>query len=314
MKIAVMGCGAMGSLYAGLLGSQGHDVFVIDRSAEHIDAIASQGLLITGASGERRVPLKASRTPPETHVDLLIIAAKAAQAGTAARQASGLLGRSTIVLTIQNGLGSADDVAAVVGADRLAVGIAAAFGASLPAPGHVHHNGMAAVRMGAYGALPLARLEELVSVWRDAGFNAEAVRDVTAMQWEKLICNVAYSAPCTLSGLTIGELLSDPQMSWISQAAATEAWEVATACGIAIAVTDPVAHVQAFGARIPAAKPSVMLDHERQRISEIDFINGAIPREAAKCGRSAPINAVLTALVKQREAAFPQPADVGIQP
>lgn len=304
MKIAIVGCGAMGSVYAGLLGSRDNDVLVIDRWDAHIQAIQDNGLHITGASGERRARLRAYRDVPHETVDLVIIAAKAAQAGSAAASARPLLNDATTVLTIQNGLGSADDVARAVGSERLAVGIAAAFGASLPAPGHVHHNGMAAIRMGAYSTLSAARLESVVAAWQDAGFNAESVQDVTAMQWEKLICNVAYSAPCTLSGLTVGQVMSDAHMSQVSQAAATEAWNVARARGIALTVTDPVAHVQAFGARIPDAKPSVMLDHERGRVSEIDYINGAVPREAAKCGHTAEVNMILTALVKQRETAF----------
>ncbi|MBV7483388.1 ketopantoate reductase family protein [Bordetella sp. BOR01] len=304
MKIAIIGCGAMGSVYAGLLGSRGNDVLVVDHWAEHIQAMADKGLHLTGASGDRQVTLRAYSDVPQETVDLVIIASKAAQAGAAARQARPLLGPSTVVLTIQNGLGSADDVAQAVGAERLAIGIAAAFGASLPQAGHAHHNGMAAVRMGAYATLGTASLERVAAVWQDAGFNAEPVQDVAAMQWEKLICNVAYSAPCTLSGLTVGQVMADTHISGVSQAAATEAWQIARARGIALSVTDPIAHVQAFGARIPDAKPSVMLDHERGRISEIDYINGAIAKEAGKCSKAAPVNATLTALVKQRESSF----------
>lgn len=304
MKIAIVGCGAMGSVYAGLLGSRDNDVVAIDRWTEHIDAICRNGLHVTGASGDRWVPLRAYSQVIDEAVDLVIIASKAAQAGAAATDARSLIGPKTVVLTIQNGLGSADEVAKAVGPERLIVGIAAAFGASLPSAGHVHHNGMAAIRMGAYGTLNPETLEKVAAVWRDAGFNAEPVDDVSAMQWEKLICNVAYSAPCTLSGLTVGQVMTDPVISRISIDAATEAWGVARARNIAISVQDPSEHVRAFGARIPNAKPSVMLDHERGRVSEIDYINGAIEKEAAKCGLRAPVNSTLTALVKHRERAF----------
>jgi 2-dehydropantoate 2-reductase len=122
------------------------------------------------------------------------------------------------------------------------------------------------------------------------------------MQWEKLICNVAYSAPCALTGLTVGEAMDDPEIGPVSRAAAVEAWETARALGIGIDVPDPVAHVRAFGAQLPAAKPSALLDVEAGRVSEIGVINGAVPREAAKVGRTAPVNATLTALVHAREA------------
>ena len=124
---------------------------------------------------------------------------------------------------------------------------------------------------------------------------------VAAMQWDKLICNVAYSAPCALTGMTVGEAMDDPELGPISRAAAIEAAEVARARGIAIDIPDPVANVRAFAGRMPKAKPSMLLDHEAGRPSEIDYINGAIPREAAKAGMEAPVNETLTRLVRIRE-------------
>ncbi|MEO7937861.1 MAG: 2-dehydropantoate 2-reductase, partial [Burkholderiaceae bacterium] len=236
----------------------------------------------------------------------------AAQIAQAAQDARAMLGARTLVLTIQNGLGSADVVAQAVGGDRLLVGVAAAFGASLRAPGHARHEGMAAIRMGAYAGDPATaptglaatHADAIATVWREAGFNAQAVTDVLAMQWEKLICNVAYSAPCALTGMTVGQAMDDPEIGAVSRAAAVEALQVARARGVAVSVTDAVEHVRAFGARIPDARPSVLLDHVNRRVSEIDVINGAIPRQAALCGMQAPVNATLTALVKQREQAF----------
>lgn len=304
MKIAIVGCGAMGSVYAALLASAGNDVLVVDRWAAHVEAIRTQGLRVEGASGERRVSLAAHTTPPPAAADMVVIAVKAYDAAEAAASAAPLIGPETVVVTIQNGLGSADTVAETLGAERLLVGIAGGFGASIRAPGHAHHNGMEVIRMGAYGALAFDAVERVVRVWQAAGFRAEAACDIAAMQWEKLICNVAYSGPCTLTGLTIGAAMDDPDVGAVSRAAACEAWQVAKARGIAITVEDPVAHVRAFGARIPHAKPSLLLDYEAGRRGEIDVINGAIPREAAKAGIEAPVNATLTQLVRFRERGF----------
>lgn len=303
-RIAVVGCGAMGSVYAALLASAGNEVVAVDPGADHVQAITRDGLRLEGASGDRRVRLCAFTQAPREAMDLVVIAAKASQAAQAARGALPLLGPDTVVLTIQNGLGSAEAVADAVGPDRLAVGIAAAFGASIRAPGHAHHNGMAAVRMGAHAGLPMARVQAVAELWRAAGFSAEAVPDVLAMQWDKLICNVAYSGPCALTGLTVGQAMDDPEIGPVSRAAATEALAVARARGIALQIPDAVAHVRAFGERVRDAKPSVLQDLERGRVSEIGVINGAIPREAARCGLQAPVNATLTALVQQRERAF----------
>ena len=302
MKIAVIGCGAMGSIYAGLLASDGHEVLAIDRWANHVATINRNGLEINGASGHRVVRLRAAETVPvDEHVDMLIISVKSAAAETAAEAARGLIGPSTIAITIQNGLGAADEVAKWIDPDRLIVGIAGGFGASLISPGRAHHNGMQIIRFGAYSELSLSDVEAVVAVWRSAGFQSEAARDIKAMQWEKLICNIAYSAPCTLTGLTVGEAMDDPDLGPTSRAAAIEGWEIARARGINIDIDDPVDHVRAFAARMPAAKPSMLLDFEAGRASEIDYINGAIPREAARADLKAPVNETLTRLVRIKE-------------
>lgn len=301
MKIAVIGCGAMGSVYAAKLAAAGHAVLAVDRSAPHVERIASDGLHITGPGEDRVVALRAGTAAPDEAMDLVVLAVKAADVATGARQALPMLDAATPVLTIQNGLGSADVVAGIVGAQRVAVGIASGFGASRPAPGRVHYNAMKAMRFGAYATLPWPQVESIAAAFTAAGFDAEAVTDIAAMQWEKLICNVAYSAPCALTGLTVGQVRDDPDLGRVSRAAATEAWTVARSSGIAITVGDPVEHVRAFAAQMPAAKPSALLDHEVHRVSEIDVINGAVVRQAERVGVPVPVNATLTALVKTVE-------------
>ncbi|MCP5180188.1 MAG: 2-dehydropantoate 2-reductase [Pseudomonadales bacterium] len=297
MNIGVVGCGAMGSIYAALLASSGNHVLAVDTNAGHVQAINARGLRVSGASGDRTVRITACVTPPAQPLDLVIIAVKGTHARVAATTAQSLIGAATLVLTIQNGLGAADAVAEVVGGARLIVGVAQGFGASLPAPGHAHHNDMKAIRMGAYDTLDQASVERVVACYQAAGFDAAAAPDIAAMQWEKLICNVAYSAIAALTGLTVGEIMDHPELATVSQAAAVEAWRVARARDIAIAVDDPVRLVRDFAARMPAAKPSVLLDIEAGRRSEVDVINGAVPREAQKVGLDAPVNDTLTRLV-----------------
>lgn len=301
MKVAVIGCGAMGSIYAAKLAGAGNDVLVVDRSQAGIDQIARHGLRVTGPGYDQTVAVRASTAAVPETMDLIVLAVKAADVTPAAQQALPMLGEDTPVLTIQNGLGSAETVAGIVGDRRLAVGIASGFGASRVAPGHVHHNAMRAMRFGAYSTLPQSTVGSIARAWADAGFDAAAVTDIAAMQWEKLICNVAYSAPCALTGMTVGQVMDDAELGPVSRAAAQEAWRVAFASDIKLDVADPVEHVRAFGAAMPDAKPSALLDHEAHRVSEIDFINGAVPRQGARVGVGAPVNATLTALVKTVE-------------
>jgi 2-dehydropantoate 2-reductase len=304
-KIAIVGTGAMGSVYAGLLADAGHEVWAIDAWKDHVDAINAKGLRVEGASGNRTVRLKATTNAADAGpCDLVIIATKAAQVEAAARSVKPLLKDGTPVLAIQNGLGSADKVAAVIGADRVLIGVVGGFGASLKAPGHAHHNGMEFLRLGEMKGGVSPRLESVAETWRSGGFKVLTFGDINKMIWEKLICNTTYSAPCALMGWTIGQMQADPNAWKICADAATEAFAVARKKGVDLEFTDPVAYVKAFGAKIPGARPSMLLDHLARRPSEIDVINGAIPREGRGAGVATPVNDTLVALVKARESEF----------
>lgn len=312
MKIAIVGCGAMGSVYAGLLADGGHQVWAVDPWAEHMSAINETGLRVAGASGDRTVPLAgavASSAEVGQAMDLVILATKVGQVTEAAESLSPLLGPDTPVLSIQNGLGGPQRSAAVVGDDRVVIGVVGGFGASMVGPGHVHHNGMEMVRLGEYtGAGVTARTEELAEVWRSGGFTVNTYDNVHQLVWEKLMCNVAFSGPCTVTELRVGQLLDDADASAISATCASEAFEVAQAKGIPIDFDDPVAYTRDFGAKIPDARPSMLLDFLAGRRSEIDAINGAIPTAAAEVGLTAPANVVVSSLVRTKER-YQQPTN-----
>ncbi len=305
MKIAVMGVGAMGSVYAGLLGDAGNEVWAVDRWADHIEAIRENGLRVAGASGDRTVRMSATTEAGEVGVcDLLIIATKAMHVEDAARAVRPMIGNDTTVLTIQNGLGSPQKVAAILGNEVVAVGVVGGFGASIVAPGHAHHNGWQLVRLGEMRGPVTPRLERIEKVWRDAGFTVRSFDDIHQMIWEKLICNVTFSATCTLTGLTVGQVRADASAWAVASACAVEAYTVARATGIALDIDEPVAYVADFAAKIPNARPSMLLDHIAGRRSEIDVINGAIPREGARVAVPTPVNDIVCALIRARETAF----------
>jgi len=302
LKIAIVGTGAMGSVYAGLLAAAGHEVWAIDRWREHIDAIRAGGLRVEGASGDRTVKLNATTdTRAAGPCDLVILATKAMHVAAAAESARPLLGKDTPVLSIQNGLGGPDAAAQVLGRDRVMVGVVGGFGASMKAPGHAHHNGWELVRLGEFGGPITERLRTIEAVWRGAGFRVKVFDDIDQLVWEKLICNCAYSGPCGLSERTTGEVMEDADLSSVSAACATEAFQVARAKGVRLGFDDPVAYVRDFGSKIPHARPSVLLDLLAGRKSEIDVINGSIPRVGREVGVAAPVNETVTALVRAKE-------------
>ena len=302
MKIAIVGTGAMGSVYAGLFASAGHEVWAIDAWREHVEAMKNKGLRLEGASGDRTVKVHATTDTKEAGpCDLVVLATKAMHVSQAASSCKVLLKNDTPVLSIQNGLGGPDTAAEILGRERVMVGVVGGFGASMRAPGHAHHNGMELVRLGEFGGPITPRLKKVEEAWKGAGFKVKVFDDIDQLVWEKLICNCAYSGPCALSEGTIAEVMNDPDLARVSAACATEGFAVAKKKGIKLGFDDPVAYVRDFGSKIPNARPSVLLDLMLKKKSEIDVINGSIPRVAKTVGLEAPVNEAVTALVRAKE-------------
>lgn len=302
MKIAIVGTGAMGSVYAALLGAAGHEIWAIDAWQAHVDAMRANGLRLEGASGDRTVRLQATTDAKEVgSCDLVIIATKVMHVAQAAEATKALLGKDTLVLSIQNGLGGPDTAARVLGRERVLVGVVGGFGASIKGPGHAHHNGWELVRLGEFAGPVSPRLEKIAEVWRSGGFKVKCFDDIDQLVWEKLICNVCYSGTCAITERTLIEVIEDPDLWQVASGCAKEAFAVAKARGVKLEIADCVEYVRAFGLKIPNARPSMLLDHMAGRASEIDAINGAIPPAAEAVGGTAPYNEVISGLVRGKE-------------
>jgi 2-dehydropantoate 2-reductase len=306
MKIAVVGTGAMGSVYAGLLGKAGHEVWAIDRWQEHIDTIATSGLTVSGASGSFVVDsLKVGRSPHEAGpCDVWVIATKAFSVDEVAAEIAPLLEPDSVVMAFQNGLGAGERVARRIPQEHIVIGIAEGFGSSIPEPGHVHHEGMRLIRIGEMHGGLTDRVHHIELAWRDAGFNVRAFADVTLMIWEKFLCNVTLSAPCAVFDVTVGQLMADPEAWRVALGCTSEAYRLALAQGIEFPFDDPLRYVTDFAATIPNASPSMRLDHLARRPSEIDVINGQVVTLSRELGLEAPYNETLCALVRRRESLF----------
>ena len=302
MKIAVVGCGAMGSVYAGLLGAAGHEIWAIDNWREHVQAMQQNGLRLEGASGDRIVKINASTNASDAGVcELVIVATKTMHVESAAQASRSIVGPNTTVISIQNGLGGPDTTAKIIGKEKVLVGVVGGFGASMKAPGHAHHNGWELVRLGEYAGPITPRLESVAKVWESGGFKVKCFDDIDQLVWEKLICNVCFSGTCAVTERTIGEVMNDPDTWIVASGCAVEAYNVARARGIKLDISDPVDYVRNFGSKIPNARPSMLLDHMANRMSEIEAINGAIPPAAKAQGIAAPFNTVISALVRAKE-------------
>ena len=304
MKIAVVGAGAMGSVYAALLAKAGNEVWAVDVWQEHVEAIRANGLHIEGASGDNTVPVNATTDAAEVGAcDLVILATKARHVADAAESIKAMLAPDASVLTIQNGLGSGDAAAEALGPERVSIGVGGGFGAKMLAPGHARHEGMELIRLGEMEGPVTPRLEAIAKVWSEAGFKVKCFDDIHQLIWEKLICNGTFSAVCTLTGLTAGGVLDDADAWAVASACATEGAAVARAKGITLDFDDPVAYVYAFGAKIRGGRPSMWQDMDAGRPGEIDAINGAIAAAGKDAGVATPTHDTLTALVRAAEVA-----------
>ena len=306
MKVAIFGVGAMGSVYAARFAEAGIDVVAIDPWRDHVAEIAKEGLRLEGPDRDRVVKgITASSDAEDARdADLFVIATKAAGVGEAAKAIRRVMPPGATVLTIQNGLGAGERVCEHLPGKAVLLGVADGFGASVAGPGHVRHTAMKLIRLGALtGGLTL-RLEHAVGIWTTAGFQVQAFRDIHQLVWEKLLCNVTLSAPCTVHDCTVGALM-DHEGNW---AEALRGMQEALACGtsrgIDFSFDDAVAYVTAFAELVRHASPSMRLDHLAGRASEIDFINGAIPPIGRQVGIATPVNDRLSAEVRAREAAF----------
>jgi 2-dehydropantoate 2-reductase len=306
MKIAIFGVGAMGSVYAGRFAEAGFEVVAVDPWADHMAAIADRGLRIEGPDGDRVVHGITSTTDISHAKDaaLFVIATKAAGVGEAARAVGSVRATDATVLTIQNGLGAGERICEFLPESSVLLGVADGFGASMIGPGHVRHTAMKLIRLGELTGGMTPRLESVADVWQQAGFQAKAFADIHQLVWEKLLCNVTLSAPCTVHDCTVGELLDDPGKWAEALACMQEAYACGLARGIRFSFDDPVAYVTAFAELVRRASPSMRLDHLAGRTSEIDFINGAIPPIGLDHSIPTPVNDRLAAAVRAREAAF----------
>ena len=306
MNILIYGIGAMGSIYASLLSRAGNKVFVVDKWEDHINEIKKNGLKVEGASGTNtNKSLEAfTEVPIGIEFGLIIISTKASGVSDAAIEIKKIVKENTIIVSIQNGIGSSEEIKNHIPQKNLLIGVADGFGASIIKPGHIHHNAMKLIRFGELEGGITKRLNNVKDLWLDAGFNAVAFENINQLIWEKFICNVTFSAPCTVYNCTVGELINNDSYWKVANGCTLEAYEISELKGITLSFTEPLKYVKDFGAKMPNAKPSMLLDHLSKRKSEINFINGRVELMGEELGVKTPYNFILSSIVRNNEQKF----------
>jgi 2-dehydropantoate 2-reductase len=302
MKIAVVGAGAMGSLFGALLAEADNEVWLYDVWEEHVQAINREGLSVEREGAFRTVHLNATTEPDRIGAaDLTIVFVKSTQTRSAAKTAQRIAGSDGSVMTLQNGMGNADVIAEFIEPDRILAGTTS-HGATMLGAGRIRHAGMGLTTIGVWADTEPGRRRagQFADFFNQAGIETQAVEEVHSVVWNKLLINIGINAITALSGIRNGQLLDLENTRKVSRAAVEEAMAVARACNIKIK-EDAVDMVFQVAAATAVNRSSMGQDVDHKRQTEISAINGFIVREAQKLGMEAPVNFTLTALIQTLE-------------
>jgi 2-dehydropantoate 2-reductase len=298
-EIVVLGAGAMGLLYAGLLAPHAR-VTVVDPWSDQIEALKRDGLTVTGYGGERRLAVGAvhlrDAATLERTADFAIALVSAGASRTAGETARTVLKPDGFLLTLQNGVGNIEAYSAALSADRVMAGLSY-HSAALGRPGTVAHTHHGPTWLGEVGRPNGERLKRLIALFDRAGAEPREVADVISYVWTKFIHNCAINAVCAVAGLRVGEIPTTPGADELQTRIIEEALAVVRAKGHALADPDPLKSIKAF-CRVKFNRPSMLQQIEASRETEIDALNGAVVREGAALGIPTPYNQAITWMVK----------------
>lgn len=303
MKISIVGAGAMGSLFGGLLAEAGNEVTLIDVNDVHIGAIRSQGLRLVTDDADRQVTtLRALR--PEDAVgipDLLLVFTKTLHTSAALSGVRHLIGPGVHVLSLQNGLGNVEKIAGLVPPERVLIGVTT-WPADMVGPGHVHSHGKGVVRLMAADGIDRPFVSRVAEVLTKAGLDCTSDSTVWAAIWEKVAFNAALNSICAVAGCTVDELGKVPDGSRLANEVVTEVLSVARRMGIDVDPAECRGQVASAIARHKGHKPSMLQDLLAGRRTEVESINGAVVALAGSLDIELPVTATLLSLVRLVEA------------
>jgi len=313
-SILIAGAGALGSVFGGMLAAHGHRVTMLGRRA-HLDAIARDGLRLSGLFGERVVRgIELADDPARLggRFGLILCTAKTYDTATVADAVADRLDDRGVIVSIQNGLGNLEALAARFSLRRV-LGAMVIFGAEIPAPGASHVTviaepvaiGPAPALHGELSGALAVRAREIAATIGGAGIPAVSSADIMPAIWRKLLYNVALNPLGALLRLHYGALADDPGLRAIMNDAIDEAFSVARAIGVALPFADAAAYREVFyGKLIPPTyehRPSMIADLERRGRTEIDALNGKVVELAERLGLRAETNRMLVRLIKAAE-------------
>ena len=297
MKIAVVGAGAMGSIFGARFHQAGHETVLVDVAQPLVDTINADGVTVIRGDDETVTRLPATTDPGTVGpVDIVVFFTKCYHTAAAAEGARALVGPDTVIASLQNGWGNGDVLAAAFPPAQVVVGVTYNSGL-VQGPGRVLHPSEQPTLVGSFsdGGDGAARLAEALE---SAGLATTVASPVRPEIWKKLILNAATLPASALTGMTAGALGSSQDMLDLVSETTREAVTVARALGYDIDFDERIGTILGLVEKAGPTKASMLQDVEAGRRTEIDVINGAVVRAADEVGVAVPINRALMQLIK----------------
>lgn len=309
MHIVVVGAGAMGGLFGARLAAAGHDVLLYDTWPEHVATIEERGLFIEGPDGTPiRYQVHATSEPPHTlrGAELILVQVKAYDTFNALALLEPRVNPQSLILSLQNGLGNLEQMQRALPNHRRFLLGTTAHGAGVTAPGRIRHAGSGPTVIGdpQMDRAPRLNLRPVRDAFQDAGFVTQISDQILRSVWQKLAANVSINPLTALTGVRNGQLLDDPELLALADAAVAEVVVVMKASGVNVPERDLGVFARQVMRDTGAAHSSMLQDIRNGKRTEIDAINGAVARLGQELGVSTPVNRWLTALVRNRERAM----------
>ena len=302
-RVVIVGAGAMGCLFAARMAEQGAQVTLVDVDRDRLSAIAQDGIELTDDSGTRTVLVGAALAADvATPVDLVLLFTKGTHSAAAVRSVMHLAVSGTVALTLQNGIGNADILAATFGADNVLMGTAHVPADFTGKAGVVTH-GFGFLELGGFTAVAQHFAEPVGELLDRAGFRAKIASDANRAVWEKVAFNAALNAMAMICGVPNAGMDNEPGRR-IAVKVVEETVAVASAKGILLDRVHILATIDAALQEHAHHKASMLQDREHGRQTEIGTINGAIASEGAQLGVPTPVCDTLTDLVRVIELAY----------
>ena len=303
IRVAVLGAGAVGCYFGGMLARAGHDVTLIGRPS-HVDAINQAGLHFEGLQFDEHVPVRASTDAEAVRgARLVLFCVKSTDTEHAAAQIAPWLDAEGIVVNLQNGVDNAERIQARV--PQTVIPAVVYVATEMAGPGHLKHHGRGDLVIGALGDRITADALAQVRRWFElAGVPVVVSDNVAGELWAKLVVNCAYNAISAIGQVPYGVMIGSAGVRETMRDVVNEVLAVAAANGVRMA-PDLLARVYAIAEAMPTQYSSTAQDLARAKPTEIDHLNGYVVRQGEASGVATPANRVLYALVKLMESNRP---------